>query len=81
MKFDNRSIDYAVNISPLDLKIFLPCMAGLLLFVGGIVVGRTFPNEVTLSANSSAATVVKAHGRFGVPRWNQQRMLVADIEQ
>jgi hypothetical protein len=72
------------NLSPLDLQVFLPCMAGLLLFVGGIVVGRTFPTTVSVSAHPAETIVSKTHGRYGAPRWIQQVQqgtLVADVNR
>jgi hypothetical protein len=58
-------------------------MAGLFLFVAGVVVGKSLPTQVTLSAtpDPGQTVIVKTHGRFGAPRWlQQQTTLVADVE-
>jgi hypothetical protein len=66
-------------MSPLNLQVFLPCFAGSLLFVAGVVVGRTLPTAVIVGVNQKQAsdTLVTTHGRFGAPRWIQQPTLVA----
>ena len=85
MEFDSRAIVSGVAISPLKLQVFIPCMAGLFLFVGGIVVGKSLPTQVTVSDVDPGRVVIvknQAHGRYGSPRWLQQNQtLVADIAQ
>ncbi|CAN5628847.1 hypothetical protein BH10CYA1_BH10CYA1_43210 [soil metagenome] len=82
MNLDSRSIVSRCSISPLKLQVFIPCMAGLFLFVAGVVVGKTLTTHVTLNATPDPGqiVIVKAHGRFGAPRWLQQQpTLVADV--
>ena len=86
MKFDSRAIVSGVAVSPLNLQVFIPCMAGLFLFVAGIVVGKSMPTHVTVSATPDPGPIVIArnhvHGRYGSPRWLQQdQTLVADVAQ
>lgn len=82
MNLDSRAIVTRNSISPFKLQVFIPCMAGLFLFVAGVVVGKSLPTRVTLSANPDPGqiVIVKAHGRFGAPRWLQQETLVADVQ-
>ncbi|MBI2809712.1 MAG: hypothetical protein HYX67_02615 [Candidatus Melainabacteria bacterium] len=84
MNFDSRAIVSRNSVSPLKLHVFIPCMAGLFLFVAGVVVGKSLPTQVTLSAapDPGQIVIVKAHGRFGSPRWLQQQQptLVADVQ-
>lgn len=81
MNLDSRAIVTRNSISPFKLQVFIPCMAGLFLFVAGIVVGKAVPTKVTLSAAPDPGQIViaKAHGRYGSPRWLQQQTLVADV--
>ena len=81
MNFDSRAIVSGNSISPLKLQVFVPCMAGLFLFVAGVVVGKSLPTQIKLSAapDPGQIVIVKAHGRFGSPRWLQQPVLVADV--
>lgn len=82
MNLDSRAIVSRNSISPFKLQVFIPCMAGLFLFVAGVVVGKSLPTKVTLSAapDPGQIVIVKAHGRFGSPRWLQQQpTLVADV--
>jgi len=86
MKFDSRAIVSGVAVSPLKLQVFIPCMAGLFLFVAGIVVGKSLPTLVTVSAPPDPGQIVivknQVHGRFGSPRWLQQdQTLVADVAE
>lgn len=82
MNLDSRVSTFA--ISPLRLETFFPCIAGMFLFVAGIALGKSLPNEVSFSVNANrkltTASKLQAHGRFGTPRWLQQTppALVAD---
>ncbi len=81
MKFDFRTIVNTLDLSPLDLQVFLPCMAALLLFAGGLALGKTFPTTVSVSARPAETVVTKSHGKYGAPRWLQQGTLVADVNR
>lgn len=84
MTFDSGSMESKLAMSPLRSRVFIPCMAGLFLFVAGVVVGKALPSQVQLVNNTTPvlAPTAKAHGRFGTPRWLQsQQTLVADVER
>ncbi len=81
MKFDSHTFVNTLNLSPLDFQVFLPCMAGLLFFAGVLSFARTFSTPVSVSARPAETVVIKAHGKYGVPRWLQQGTLVADVNR
>lgn len=92
MKFDSRVFMNNISISPCKPDNFFVYMTALFLFAAGIAVGKTVPTKVAISGAtiqaSSTVGKIKAHGRYGAPRWLQQQAksnssqtLVADLNE
>jgi hypothetical protein len=59
-----------------DVMLILFCLAGLLLFVSGLIVGKTMTSMTLSSETVNAEPALRhisiaqnTHGRYGVPRW------------
>lgn len=58
-----------------DAMLILLCLAGLLLFISGLIVGQTMTsltNEAMVFDAPAHYVSPVTHGRYGIPRWERR---------